>query len=105
VSSDDLLVLKLRYKKPRDGMETSRLVSTRLSAQAILKALAENDEDFRFASAVVEFGMMLRDSPYKGSSAWRSVMDRARSAKGADREGYRAEFVRLVELAELKAGK
>jgi Ca-activated chloride channel family protein len=105
VSSDDLLVFKLRYKKPGDGMETSRLVSTRLSAQTILKALAENDEDFRFASAVVEFGMMLRDSPYKGSSAWRSVMDRARSAKGADREGYRAEFVRLVELAELKAGK
>ncbi len=105
VSSDDLLVFRLRYKKPGDGMETSRLVSSRLAAKTLFKPLEDCDEDFRFASSVVEFGMLLRDSPYKGSSSWRSVMERARAAKGIDTEGYRAEFVRLVEMAELKSGK
>ncbi|MGB9685183.1 MAG: vWA domain-containing protein [Rectinema subterraneum] len=105
VPSNDLLVFKLRYKAPGDGQEASRLISMRLDQQALYKDFAACDDDFKFASAVVEFGMLLRDSPYKGSSSWKSAMDRARAAKGTDLEGYRAEFVKLVEMAELVAGE
>jgi Ca-activated chloride channel family protein len=105
IPSDDMLVFKLRYKKPGDGAETSILISERLSEKTVLKSLSEQGDDYRFASAVAEFGMLLRDSPYKGSSTWKSAMDRARQAKGQDHEGYRAEFVKLVEMAELLSKK
>jgi Ca-activated chloride channel homolog len=49
--------------------------------------------------------MLLRDSPYKAGSSWASLIERARSAKGLDFEGYRAEFVRLAELAQTLAAK
>lgn len=101
VPSDDLFVFRLRYKLPGDGREMSRLVSTRLNAKSLYRELSASDDDFRFASAVIEFGMLLRNSPYKGSAAWKTAMERARAAKGLDREGYRAEFVRLLEMAEL----
>jgi Ca-activated chloride channel family protein len=101
IPSEDLLVFKLRYKKPDSSSEQSILVSTRMDAKSIYRALVDCDTDFRFASAGIEFGMLLRDSPYKGASAWASAMERARAAKGTDAEGYRAEFVKLVEMAEL----
>ena len=105
VPSNDVLVFKLRYKTPGDGQEASKLISMRLDQQALYKDFADCDDDFKFASAVVEFGILLRDSPYKGSSSWKSAMDRARAAKGVDPDGYRAEFVKLVEMAELVAGE
>jgi hypothetical protein len=52
--------------------------------------------DFRFAAAVASFGMILRDSPYKGQSSLDAVIDVAEKSKGADRTGYREEFVQLV---------
>lgn len=105
VPSDDLLIFKLRYKNPGESKEESRLVSTRVEAKSVLTAsLDACDDDFRFASAVIEFGMLLRDSPYKGAAALSAVMERARDAKGPDREGYRAEFVKLAEMAELVGG-
>lgn len=105
VPSDDLLIFKLRYKNPGESKEESRLVSTRVEAKSVLAAsLDVCDDDFRFASAVIEFGMLLRDSPYKGAAALSAVMERARDAKGPDREGYRAEFVKLAEMAELIDG-
>ena len=100
--SDDLLVFKLRYKKPEAGAEESLLLSTRLGKPA---ASGRMDADFAFASAVAEFGMLLRDSPYKADASWKSVIERARGSRGKDAEGYRAEFVRLAELAELLAAK
>jgi Ca-activated chloride channel family protein len=45
--------------------------------------------------------MILRDSKYKGSSAYDDVLQRAKSSKGKDDDGYRAEFIKLVELAQL----
>jgi len=101
VPSDDLFVFKLRYKEPGSGNEESRLVSTHMDAKSIYSEPAACDDDFRFASAVIEFGMLLRDSPYKGTARWTTAMERARAAKGTDPEGYRAEFVKLVEMAEL----
>ena len=63
--------------------------------------LDSQDDDFRFAAAVVEFGMLLRDSEWKGSSSWQSALALARSSKGHDPEGYRAEFIQMLELGEL----
>ena len=55
--------------------------------------------DFTFASAVAEFGMVLRDSPHKGKSSMDSVIVRAERSRGEDENGYRAEFVRLATAA------
>ena len=95
--SDDILVFKLRYKKPADGDEESLLLSTRLDKSSVS---GQMDKDFAFTSAVAEFGMLLRGSPYKANASWKSLIERARASKGEDSEGYRAEFVRLAELAE-----
>ncbi len=56
--------------------------------------------DFRFASAVAGFGMLLRDSPYRGTANWEMVLKLASESKGEDRDGTRAEFVELVERAK-----
>jgi len=105
IPSDDLAVFRLRYKEPGDGQEESKLLESRLQTAPLAKPLEENDEDFRFASAVAEFGMLLRDSPYKAEASYTSVLERARNSKGKDVEGYRAEFIKLVELAKIISEK
>src|SRR5687768_8988459 len=52
-----------------------------------------------FASAVAEFGMLLRGSPSLGDASFDSLMTRARKCQGDDGEGYRAEFIQLAERA------
>jgi Ca-activated chloride channel family protein len=52
-----------------------------------------------FAAAVAGFGMLLRDSPFKADATWADVVRLANAGRGEDSDGYRAEFVRLVELA------
>ena len=99
VDSPELLTVKLRYKLPDED------VSTRFEVPLVDPGteLSETDDDFRFAAAVAGFGMLLRDSPYKGAADFDTVVELAGGAKGDDPEGYRAEFVRLARLAaELK---
>ncbi len=95
--SRELMTVKLRYKQP-DG-DTSKLITHAVEAEDI-QTVNESD-NLRFASAVAEFGLLLRDSDYKGNATYDDVLRRAREAKGADAEGYRAEFIRLVEKAEM----
>jgi Ca-activated chloride channel family protein len=52
-----------------------------------------------FAAAVAEFGFLLRKSDHKGQSTWASALELARRHRGDDPDGYRAEFIRLVDLA------
>jgi len=92
--SDELLHVAMRYKSP-DG-EQSRLVTHPVRAA---RDGARPSESMRFASAVAGFGMLLRRSPNAGSLAWRDVIALARGAQGRDDDGYRAEFVRLAEMA------
>ena len=99
--SDELLTLKLRYKQP-DG-DTSRLLSTPIKDSD--KSYNRASTDFKFAAAVVEFGMLLRHSPYKGEATFNSVWEHTRANLGNDPEGYRAEFLTLVETAQRLAGK
>lgn len=90
-SSKELLTVKMRYKQP-DG-DTSKLLS---------KAVIDNGEDrvsqdFRFASAVAMYGQLLRNSKYKGDSNYDKVIALAKQGLNNDEQGYRREFVRLVE--------
>lgn len=95
----EVCTVKLRWKKP-DG-DTSMLKEIPISEAQITSKTPS--EDFRFASAVAEFALLVKDSKFKGAASFDSVLERARSAKGEDTEGYRAEFIRLVETAQLLA--
>jgi Ca-activated chloride channel family protein len=68
----------------------------------VLPAKAEkhsSSDDFRFAAAVAEFGLLLRDSPYRGAANLANVLSRAEQSLGADPNGHRREFVELVRKA------
>ena len=97
VESDELLTVKLRWKAP-DG-DVSRLEEMPVRAEAITSEDGAS-EDFRFASAVAEYALLLENSKFKGEASFRSVIERAKAAKGADASGDRAEFIRLAERAE-----
>jgi len=91
----ELLTLKLRYKLP-NAEKSKKIVF------AILDASRDFDQasvDFRFAAAVASFGMLLRDSEYKGSSTFDQVARMARDARGSDLNGYRSEFIKLVAIS------
>lgn len=94
--SDEMMQVKVRYKLPQDA--TSILLIHRVDSGADSAAASES---FRFAAAVTEYGMLLRHSEFKGASSYEQALALARSAKGADIEGYRAEFIRLMELSQL----
>ena len=98
-SSDELMTVKLRYKRPKE--DKSRLLSTVIKDKTA--KLAESSDNFKFASAVAEFGMLLRDSEFKSQASYENVLSLANSAKGSDSEGYRSEFVQLVKKASLLA--
>lgn len=91
--SDELATIKFRYKKP-DGEKSIEIVQT-IKDQSV--ALAQSSEDFKFSTAVAWFGLKLRDSKliHKKSNADIKVL--AKQGKSKDTEGYRAEFIRLVD--------
>ena len=90
---DELMTVKLRYKAP-DG-DQSRLMSVPVKNRA-----GELSANVGFAAAVAEFGMLLRHSEYGGRASHADAAALARRFRGTDPDGYRAEFVKLVELAE-----
>ena len=92
-NSNELLTVKFRYKEP-DG-STSKLIS-----RTVKKGVKNASENLNWASAVAGFGMLLRNSEFKGSLTYDKVLAIAKAAKGTDEFGYRAEFVQLVELAK-----
>jgi Uncharacterized protein YfbK, C-terminal/von Willebrand factor len=68
-------------------------------------AFDEAPQDLKFAAAVAEFGMILRDSEYKGNGTLGKVLEWAQDGKGSDANGSRAEFIELVRKAQaLKRG-
>jgi Ca-activated chloride channel family protein len=96
VKSDDIMTLKLRYKEP--DASTSKLIKHKITEEDLKKDLSTN---FKWAVAVTEFGLLLRDSQFKGKANFENVIAMAKEAKGSDPEGYRAEFIKLAEVAEL----
>jgi Ca-activated chloride channel family protein len=95
--SNEWLTLKLRYKKP-DG-EKSQLITTTVMGDA--KTLSQTSNNFRFASAVAAYGMLLRDSEFKGQATYAEVLRLAEGARGSDTEGCRIEFISLVKSSRL----
>jgi Ca-activated chloride channel family protein len=93
--SGELATIKFRYKKPEG---TKSILMTETIPQHAL-TLEQTSENFRFSAAVAGFGMLLRNSDYKGNLNYNTVLSLARGAKGKDTDGYRAEFIRLVELS------
>ncbi|MCE7066083.1 von Willebrand factor type A domain-containing protein [Dyadobacter sp. CY326] len=94
--TDEMLTLKIRYKAP--DSDVSKLFD--LAIHNTSKPISSCSENFRFASAVAEFGLLLRNSEFKGSANYANVIARAKGAFGKDEEGYRSEFVRLVKTAQ-----
>ncbi|MDB5157537.1 MAG: Ca-activated chloride channel family protein [Mucilaginibacter sp.] len=92
-NSPEVMTIKFRYKQPdsdKSKMESVTVIDNPLNA-------GKTSEDFRFAAAVAEYGMLLRDSQFKQNSKFDQLITMAKSAKGKDEDGYRAEFIRLAE--------
>ena len=97
--ADELMTVKLRYKPLQS--ETSVLLDTVVHDND--SSLNTTSNDFRFAAAVAGYGMLLAKSELAGDLSWQQVLSSAKKAKGQDEQGWRAEFIRLVETTELLA--
>ena len=86
------MFVKVRYKDP-DG-DRSKLLQ-----HAVLDRTGTPSNDFRFATAVAGFGMLLRDSEHAGTFTLDDVVSLAEGSRGDDPRGYRGEFIRLVEAS------
>jgi len=95
VPSDEIATIKLRYKKPDE--DESNLLSYTVEQQDIQDTPCSN---LKFASTVAEFGLLLRDSKYKGSASYDSLLERAKECLNNDETGYRREFINLIEIAD-----
>ena len=91
-STEPLLIVNLRYKKPSEA--TSRPIEHKVYDHNF--EFGRASDDLKFAAAVAGFGMLLRDSPYKGSLTYDGVLEIARASLENDPSGYRREFVELV---------
>jgi Ca-activated chloride channel family protein len=89
----EYLTIKLRYKKP-DG-KTSMLLEK--AVKGYVTDIEDASENLKFAAAVSEFGMILRDSEFKGNATLEGAALLAREGRGADDEGYRSEMIRLIK--------
>jgi Ca-activated chloride channel family protein len=94
--SNELLTIKVRYKKP-DGNTSMLLEKPVRGSDEVIDGASVN---LRFAAAVAEFGMILRESEFKGTATLEGAARLARSARGEDEDGYRAEFVRLIDTVK-----
>jgi Ca-activated chloride channel family protein len=112
--SNEMLTVKIRYKDPAAGAEAKRAPGYLTPAESrdpvpeesrklefVLRDTGahfdEASPDFKFAAAVAAYGMVLRDSPYKGSATLENVLEWGRAGVGSDAGGYRSEFLGLVE--------
>ncbi len=93
---NELMFVRLRYKKPDGG--ASRLVERPLPDAN--QSFAAASPDFRFAAAVASFGMLLRDSAYRGDASFDQVLNWALAGRGEDAHGHRQDFLRLVIQAQ-----
>lgn len=91
--SDEFMTVKFRYKAPNE--DTSKLIVKSFKDKNI--SFEKSNENLRFSSAVAGFGLLLRDSEYKGSLNLDKVIKMATTSKGDDSEGYRSEFIELVK--------
>ena len=101
VESDELLTVKLRYKQP-DSDESQLIEQPFVDPGAAFDAASD---DFRFATVVAAFGMLLRNSPYTESMTLDEALDLARQAIAKDSGGLRSAFIELIEKARQLTSK
>ncbi|MCB0697057.1 MAG: von Willebrand factor type A domain-containing protein [Chitinophagaceae bacterium] len=91
----ELATVKFRYKRPngKTSMEMSHVIANNMHN------ISEARPDIQFAGSVAMFGMLLKDSAYKGTSTYDKVLTLGKAGKGDDNEGYRAEYLKLVKIA------
>ncbi len=94
IGSDELFTVKLEYKKPENN--SSEMLVCSISPDEVS---AVPSDDFCFASEVAEFSLLLRKSAYRANASYDRVIDRVRTVSERDSNGFRSEFVRLVEKA------
>jgi len=98
-NNSELAFIKLRYKKPADSQ--SRLIQQVLLKQQIKASVKSASNSLRFAAAVAAYGELLRGGEKVNDYSYEQVLKLARGARGQDQHGYRAEFIRLVEMSDL----
>jgi Ca-activated chloride channel homolog len=96
-NSTELMQVRLRYKAPKS--DTSEFLTGKVE-NSNAKPINTASNNLKFVAAVAAYGMNLRNSPFKGTSNYGSVLELANQSKGADLDGYRAEFIRLVEKSQ-----
>ncbi len=94
--NNELMQVKLRYKEPQDSK--SKLI-TQPVVERNLQIEATSD-NFRFSAAVAGFGMILKNSQYQGNVNLEQVLQLAKGSQGTDLEGYREEFIGLLNKTQ-----
>ncbi|MFH1349729.1 MAG: VWA domain-containing protein [Pseudomonadota bacterium] len=94
---NEIMTVKFRYKLP--GEDVSRLIEKPVIDEDV--ALNEASDNFRFSAAVAGFGMLLRDSKFRGNLTYEEVIALSKSSKGKDENGYRTEFIGLAKTCAL----
>jgi Ca-activated chloride channel family protein len=94
-NSPEMMTVSLRYKLP------DKDVSIPFGVPVMNKILPQEScsETFLFSTAVLGYGMMLQNSEHKAALTWDTVKELAKNNLGKDTEGYRAEFLQLIDLA------
>ncbi len=93
--SNEMMTIKLRYKQPETEV-SKLLVYPIINCN---ESWEQSSDNFRFSSAVAEFGLMLRSSAYKQNSSYQQLIKMAEDAEGSDVNGYRSAFVQLAQKA------
>jgi Ca-activated chloride channel homolog len=99
--SDELMTIKLRYKKPDE--DVSKLIVHPLKDNNI--ALAKTSSNFRWSASVAAFGMLLRESEYCKNYTYDDVVQLAQDARDTDKDGYRIEFINMVKSFGMVASR
>jgi Ca-activated chloride channel family protein len=92
--------LRLRYKRPEDGMNAASRLIERPLHTADIETAERASQPFRLAAAVAGFGQLLRGGSHTGHFNYTDVERLARSARGDDRHGYAGELLQLVATAQ-----
>ena len=92
---DELLTINVKYKQVKTNFE--RDLEEVVYANPL--QFESTSTDFKFMCAVAEYGMLLRDSKYKGNASWDTALNLATNSIGEDEDGYRGEFIGLIRKA------
>ncbi len=93
--SDELLTVSIRYKEPDE--DTSKLINCAVTKDSIVDTM---DEDTSWAAGVAQFGMLLRDSDYKGTSDYAEIRERLKNTSKVMTDDFRAEFIYIMDQVE-----